>query len=335
MAEPSTDTGAISIAQYAGILAQPSAAEPEPVANPAPEPAPVEEDKQPVAAEPPEPEPQEEESDEPPLDDDAQEEEGDEPPLASAPDEFEVETADGVRKVTRDELVKSYLRQEDYTRKTQAIAETSEQLKTKFSQYETEAINRLNALEERLTSEYQQVALTAEQWEGLKQHDPQAYLLKREEMRERETQIMAARQERDSRHQQITQLAEQERLQAVQRNDALLADRIPEWKDPVKKAELQTQIIGYLENAGFNQNEINGITDARAIEVALDAMKWRALQKEKPLIAKKVATAPRMAKPGAGTDKGDMQRVNLEAARKKLRSSGKVSDFAKLIVNQL
>ena len=237
-------------------------------------------------------------------------------------------------KVNRDELIKGYLRQADYTKKTQEISTERQKYEQQFLQYEQQTLNRLNEIDQTLREVSQQNDLTPEQWSELRRTNPEAYLLKREEMREREAQISAVKQERDLRQRQVMLIEQRKRVEWLEQNDSKLAERIPEWKDSEAKTKLQTQLSEYLLEQGFDPAAVHGIDDARTVEVAYKAMKWDQLQKSKPLITKKVAQAPKLVKPGAGAERGESTRIAVDTARKQLRSTGSVDAFAAILRNR-
>ena len=75
-----------------------------------------------------------------------------------------------------------------------------------------------------------------------------------------------------------------------------LQERIPGWNN-----DLYGKILkGAVDNYGFEQREVNAITDHRAIELMNDALKWREFQSAKPkTVEKKVPpVAPKVVKPG-------------------------------------
>lgn len=304
----------LSISQFAGLLA----AEPTPEATEAP----VTEEVEQEATEAEGPDDVEELEEQP---EEVEEKE-------AAPVELEITLPSGEKlKVTPEEVGKSYERQADYTKKTMEIAEQRKAHEAAFTQYEQAVSAELERLKSQHIAAYEQADLTPQQWEQLKAQDPETYLIKREEMRDRQAQIQHLHDQSLQKQQQLTALQRKQMLEMVEQADTQLASRIPDWSDPVAKPKLQTQIAGYLQELGYKPEELDGLADARAVEVAFKAMQWDALQKGKPLAAKKVTAAPKVARPGAGAEKGDSERVALQAASKRFRQSGKVSDFASIL----
>ena len=98
-----------------------------------------------------------------------------------------------------------------------------------------------------------------------------------------------------------------------------LQERIPGWNN-----DLYGKILkGATESYGFQSNEVNAITDHRAIEVLHDAMKWREYQAAKPkTVEKRVAAVPKVQKPGTAAEKADPNAKALQDSMAALNKTG-------------
>lgn len=117
------------------------------------------------------------------------------------------------------------------------------------------------------------------------QADAQAY-------QQQQAQIAAiqAQHQRASEAAMRAQLAEQQ---------ARLNQLIPDFANPEKAAQVRSKLIETGSKAyGYSEQELMGVTDARAVQVLHDAMKWRELQ-ARTAEAKKSPDAPRTVKPAA------------------------------------
>ena len=163
--------------------------------------------------------------------------------------------------VTLDELQKGYSRTQDYTRKTQQIAEVRKQV-----EQETQAVRAereqyaqlLGALQAQLQSSEPQVDL-----DRLYNEDPIEWVRQKEVLRDRQEKAYAIQAEQ----QRLYQLSQQEQQQSIQQHlesqkDALLA-ALPEWKDP-KKAKLEkAMLIESAKSAGFSDEDLKSVYDHR------------------------------------------------------------------------
>ena len=240
--------------------------------------------------------------------------------------------------VSFDELLEGYSRQSDYTKKTQAISEerkTIEQAKEKFkseyTQLQTErqqyqqALGQLGAQLNAGMMKYQNV-----DWATLKQDDPIAYVTKRDEFREEQERIQSVQGQMQAVHQQ--QIADAERLhrESVVEQTAKLGQLIPEWNDPKEQPNLAKSIREYALAEGYEGEEVDGLIDARSVNVLLKAMRYDALQNA-DIKTKKVRNKPKMVKPGAKRAKTDAARRRKAKLSDNLKKSGKASDAARLL----
>lgn len=81
-----------------------------------------------------------------------------------------------------------------------------------------------------------------------------------------------------------------------------LAEKWPEFVDQAKGKTVKGEVNSYLVDIGYSQAEINSVLDHRAMVVVRDALKYRALQKAKPEVEKKLREAPPMRKSGPSSD---------------------------------
>ena len=240
--------------------------------------------------------------------------------------------------VSFDELLEGYSRQSDYTKKTQGIAEerkaieqAKEQFKSEYGQLQTErqqyqqALGQLGAQLNAGMMKYQNV-----DWATLKQDDPIAYVTKRDEFREEQERIKAVQGQMQAVSQQQQADAERMHRGAVVEQTAKLGHLIPEWNDPKKQPGLAKSIREYALAEGYEGAEVDGLVDARSVNVLLKAMRYDALQNA-DVKTKKVRNKPKMVKPGAKRAKTDAAKRRKAELSNKLKKSGSEKDAAKLL----
>jgi len=158
--------------------------------------------------------------------------------------------------------------------------------------------------------------------------DPIGYM----QERARYDQAMTAYQQQQAQLQQYqTQIAQQTEAQRrafLAQQQQLLVERIPEFGDAQKAAEIKTRLREVGKGYGFSDEELGGIADARAVQVLHDAAQWRALQAAKA--SGQTPKAPPSVKPGARTAEAPnrARAKQLETARK----SGRPEDFVDLLL---
>ena len=232
--------------------------------------------------------------------------------------------------VTLDELQKGYSRTQDYTRKTQQIAEVRKQVEA-----ETQAVRAergqyaqlLGALQAQLQATEPQVDL-----DRLYHEDPIEWVRQKEVMRERQEKVQAIQAEQQRLY-QTSQREQQQALeqQLVLQKDALLA-ALPSWKDSkVAKAE-KALVVESAKNAGFSDEDLNSVYDHRLVLLLRKAGLYDQMMSKRQGI-KPVTNGPRPAKPGAA---GRVSTTSESArAQQRLAKTGRVDDAADAIYKLL
>ena len=265
-----------------------------------------------------------EESDEPEETDDAEEE---------GPDLYAVNIDGKEELITLEDLTSSYLRQSDYTKKTQAL---SEQRKDLDSHQATMAQERQAIQQERAqyANALQQIIDNSNvdrwasvDWENLKAQDPVEFAVRREEFREAQDKIRHAQQEQ----QRVAHLQQQEnhRLydEARRAESEALVAALPEWAEAEKQRVLADELRVYANSVGFQDEEINSLLDHRQILTLRKAMLYDALQNT-DVKSKKVKGKPRVIRAGKGIDKTANKKRQRSAKISRLKQTGHIRDAA-------
>lgn len=226
-------------------------------------------------------------------------EELDDEPTTSEPQKItvKIKAEDGTEELvefTPEELPNAVMRQKDYSRKTQALAER-----------ESQAVQFLAQKHEEVRSQYlQQAELTRAaivNMAGIKSEaemaqlansDPAAWVAEQQ----RQQQIGKYLQTLDQQIQGERQAAEQ---QARQRSEAEKAQQYQKtWEvleqqkiDKPKLAEIYSKVN---KTYGFTDAELGNVYDHRIVLMMKDAAAYRELQAKKPEVTKKAESAPRM-----------------------------------------
>lgn len=210
---------------------------------------------------------------------------------------FKVKGEDGKEEVieaTPDELASSYLRQKDYTKKTQALAEREDQAVKFFTQKHDEIRNQyLTQAEVARAAVSQMAGLKSEaEMAQLANSDPAAWVAENQ----RQRQVMAFLNQLDSQIQGEKQAAQVEASQREQQTKAKMYENA--WnelsKDGIDKPKLQKIYSEASKSYGFTDEELGGVYDPRMVRVLRDAAAYRNLQAQKAVVTKKVQEAPRM-----------------------------------------
>jgi hypothetical protein len=227
-------------------------------------------------------------------------------------------------KFTKEELKSGVLRQADYTRKTQALAEERKQFQSvveQASEHEKVYAQLLPVMVQRM-----QRNLPQPPDPSLIDTDPVAYL-KQDERYKREVGDLQAAEAEMQRMSQKQNADKEQNLQAyLAQNAQLLPELIPEWKDAKNYERDRHRLRDFLKSRNFKDQEIDQAYDARYVALAYDAMRWRELKNSKP---KQSEPLEKALTPNAPVQKPmNTQTRALVDARKRLKQSGSVRDAA-------
>ncbi|OOG15491.1 hypothetical protein BMS17_04000 [Pseudomonas sp. C9] len=232
------------------------------------------------------------------------------------------------------ELLNGYQRQSDYTKKTM---EAAEQRKTADA-----VVQQAQQERQQYAGELQRMAVQLEgvleqqsqiDWNELRETDPMEFLKQQHLFQQRQ----ALYQKNMSEQQQLAQQFQHEQAQAHQsylaeQQDNLLA-KLPDWKDDAKAAAEKTAISKFLQEQGFEAEDISSIADHRHVIVARKAMLYDQLMAKANVQAKKVQEAPqRVVKPGVTVNGNADGRTT---AAKRHAKSGTVESGAEVFLQFL
>lgn len=245
---------------------------------------------------------------------------------AQSKDQFEVTVNGEKLKVSRDELIQGYQRNEDYHRKTQAVA----QERRSFVEAHTKTAQSLQKAMQNTQGVLHQVldviagSVNSEYMQGLKRTNPDQWTRER----------MAIQDQRDSVAKILQDsLQEQERLRATsqqqngQDQSALARATFNEmtrltngdWSTAGKDGATGAQrLLKHLvEERGFKAEEVKGVLDHRMLLIAEEARKYRQLMAK----GGKAAEQHRRAKnPPPKPPKGKGSEIQRKASKETVRS---------------
>jgi hypothetical protein len=253
-------------------------------------------------------------------DEDTQEEE--------KPSTFTIKVDGKEVEVTLDELQKGYSRTQDYTRKTQQVAEMRKQTETELTAIRAEReqyAQLLGALSE-------QVKAAAEpqiDWDRLYREDPIEYVRQREVMRENREKAAAIQSEQ----QRLSEISQQEQMKQLQAHKAkqsqALLEAVPSWKDPAKAKAEKAMLIEFGQKMGFTTQELGNIYDHRVVLALRKAALYDQMQAKRQGIKPVTNNGPKPAKPGAAGRVSQMS--DSVRAKQRLAKTGRVDDAASAI----
>jgi hypothetical protein len=237
-------------------------------------------------------------------------------------------TVDGEEiEVTQDELINGYSRQQDYTRKTQELAnqrKTIEQQAQELAQRDAIYAQLLPKMEAQLQGEL----VNEPDWDSLYNDDPIAFVREKQLWDEKKEKLKAAQAEQQRLQQESYAQQQQLIAQQVQEGQQRLLEIIPEWKNAEVASKEKLAIRDYGINVlGYSPQEMDAIYDYRALLGLRNA--WLNSKTVEATKKKPTQKAPaRVARPGTTTRKKSV--APAKRAKQVLAKTGKVQDAAKV-----
>ena len=207
----------------------------------------------------------------------------------------------GDEQLSVEDLKSGYLRQADYTKKTQALAEQRREVDQTKEQYASALAYMTQATRQGLAQ------FDGVDWQTLQQQDPAKYQALSKQYQQAAQQVNAfetAQREFFAQAQQ--QVEAQQKLQAQQSVETLKT-LVPEWSN-----EMYGELRQFAGNYGMTSEEFNRIADHRPILMMLDAMKFHK--------SREVAR-DKKAKPVTSTRKAKASNVNQTMAARQQKSA--------------
>ncbi len=240
---------------------------------------------------------------------------------------------DGEEK-TIEELRSGFLRQKDYTRKTQELAESRKAIEAKDQEIDRERAEYaqlLPALAERIQQEAEQEP----DWDTLYDTDPvmaaKAERQWRKEQEGRVAQLQAVQAEQQRMQQIAAQKQQQMQQSYLEQQRHILPDIIPEWRDKKVAATEATQIRDFLLGEGFSEQDVSGMSNATLVKLARKAMLYdRGETRANEVKAK--PKKPRAKTLKSGSRASQPKRTSAaQEAQNRARKTGRVNDAAAAI----
>lgn len=224
---------------------------------------------------------------------------------------------DGKLYAVPEEIKDGYLRQADYTKKTQEVAQARRHVEAMLgaatqavqasSQF-ADLIGQIKAADSSLQ------AFHSLDWNELRASDPVEYATKQADyVRWQSYREGLVRNLADAKG-QVDRAMAQENAMRVQQGAQFLSTQIPGWGEQKMK-----EIRAAAQKYGYQDQELDGITDPRAVLVLHKAAEYDKLQASRVSKAQQVKNLPPVAKP---TARSNQDRAAFQKARDDFRKGG-------------
>lgn len=248
----------------------------------------------------------------------AEEDEGqeteDEPEQAAFSDDTEVELSDGTKQTVK-ELKDGYLRQSDYTRKAQEVAN---QRRTT----EGEA-QRIAAISEAFVDHIAKM-MPNEPAPHLAQTNPAEYTRQKAAFDAAVAQLEKIIEVGNTAKETTQKFSQEDHQRTLQAEGQKLAEMFPETARPDKRQAFFGEVMEAATSLGYSDEELARVTDHRLIAMAHWAKRGMDAERAKEKAKAKVKDAPPAAprKPGQTASKASKNRKAMQKAR----STGRLDD---------
>lgn len=263
--------------------------------------------------------------------DEAEEVEADEVDTDEADDEGEAqdddetedtaEDGDTDEDIDADELERGYLRQSDYTRKTQELAADKAALAQERQALTAQAQQGIEQLKQAL--EFYAVPTQVEpNWVEL------AGKLEPKQFQQKQAEWRVSQQKAEQAKQLGEQMAASQMNTQRTAETQKLMEKLPEWQDPsIQKRDVEQMVAAGAE-FGFSEADIIGIADHRMLLALHKMAKTRSAE---TVVTRKKAKAPRRVKAGSAPVREDKTAKVLREATARAEASGSAEDAAEVI----
>ena len=234
--------------------------------------------------------------------------------------------------VTLDELQSGYSRQQDYTRKTQELAQQRkliEQQQQELAQRDAIYAQLLPKLEAQLSADLG----NEPDWNKLYEDDPVGYVREKQLWDERKEKLKATQAENQRLQEEAAAKQQEQLAKFVEYGQQKLLEIVPEWKNPEIAQQEKLAIRDYgINTLGYTAQEMDSIYDYRALLGLRNA--WLNNKTVEATKKKPTEKAPaRVARPGAVTKIKSV--APAKRAKQRLAKTGKTSDAAKVFEQML
>jgi len=236
-------------------------------------------------------------------------------------------------KVTLDELMSGYQRDSDYRRKTMELADERRLLEEEVNKAKSES-DAVAKLRQDYATRLSEIENSMQpdaniDWAKLYETDPDEYHRKKIEVENKSKALETIKAERQRAIQEQQQEQSKVFNQYLEQQKKLLAEKEPEYVDPVKGEGLRKDMTSYLKKEGYSDQELNMMVDHRSFVIAKKAMLYDKMMNSK-ISAKQSKTVPKMVRSGTTKtiNKDSQQSKSLKS---RLKQTGSMKDAANVL----
>ena len=218
------------------------------------------------------------------------------------------------------------LRREDYTRKTQELAEITRQVTTM-----AETVQMAQRLEQEIAPEkselervkYQLSQFKTVNWNELDVSQHLALKQQMDALKERSAELDTAIKEKQGKFSEWKEAKKREVLQSGQK---YLQQTIKGWGQEAAK-----EVTAAVKEVGYSDDEVENVLDARFVRLAWKAAQFDKLQASKPQAIEAARKAPPVVKPGVAQKTDTAHAKRFKENRQELKKTGSLDAFERIL----
>lgn len=218
------------------------------------------------------------------------------------------------------------LRQSDYTRKTQEIAEARKGFEVERAQWETER----ETVAEQITQQQAQLKDALATFVVDQDPEPSPEGLTWEDFTKRKSAWDKRQTKKAQAREVFRNLQEQQQQEVIKRETALLVRHFPAWRDPAVFQADAKAMVTVAGDYGFTPEQIAGITDHRMLRVLSELASLKSVtdknKANRASAATKVAVAAKRLTPGSKINSKNQVSKELRHKQDQLRKTGSIND---------
>lgn len=254
-------------------------------------------------------------------------------PAVPQPRTLKVKDGDQETEVTEEEAVKGYLRTQDYTRKTQALAEERRKFEEGVVQVARERDQQYATHLGELKTAIKTLMPEEPNWEKLRNEvTPDVFANELLTWKQRQDRIATIEEEQAKVAARQKEDADRGFAQYVTDQQAKLEEALPAFKEPEKALALKKDLADYALSRGFTTDDLKQVTDHRLVVLLHDAMQHEKAKKNKPAIENKIE---QVIEASAAGSQSTTPKRNARAEAIARTSSGRLEDAAAAIAHLL
>jgi hypothetical protein len=235
--------------------------------------------------------------------------------------------------VTLDELMSGYQRDSDYRRKTMELADERRLLEEEVNKAKSES-DAVAKLRQDYATRLGEIENSMQpdaniDWAKLYETNPDEYHRMKIEVENKSKALETIKAERQRALEEQQQEQTKVFNQYLEQQKKLLADKEPEYVDPVKGEGLRKDMTSYLKKEGYSDQELNMMVDHRSFVIAKKAMLYDKMMNSK-VSAKQSKPVPKMVRSGTTKtiNKDSQQSKSLKS---RLKQTGSMRDAANVL----